>query len=145
MMKFILLSLVFCCLLNMPLAQTTVGLDKALAYITGQQGAFENFALSEDDIYLSSSHVSSISGVSHIYLQQKKDGIDILNAVGSVHLDSNQQIAYASSAFLDITQYVFHSGKSISQLDAYKPFSRLSGFAGIWSNDISRGSGREQS
>lgn len=76
--------------------------QKAIGYITSQEGPFTEVNLSSDDLRISSSHVSSISGVEHIYFQHLYDGIDIINSVGSVHFDRSGDVAHATNSFVDI-------------------------------------------
>ncbi|MEO0469197.1 MAG: M36 family metallopeptidase [Bacteroidota bacterium] len=62
----------------------------------------KDFALKELDVQsplISDQYTSAHNGISHVYLQQQLDGIPILNAIASVHLDANGSVVYASSTW----------------------------------------------
>ena len=46
------------------------------------------------------SHVSSISGASHVYLQQKKNGLLVDNGIMSIHVDKNNNLINIHDQFV---------------------------------------------
>lgn len=117
-MKIILISLAFFGLLSSANSQLYPFNIKANEYILNHQGAFKDLSLDSNDFCVSSSHVSSVSGVRHIYYQQRMEDIDILNVVGSVHLNKDQNVAHATSGFLNTSEYSMQSAKALTELDA---------------------------
>ncbi len=74
-----------------------------------QEEAKVKFLASESNDHLSaesdkfatitSDHVSSISGIHHVYFQQTYNAISIYNAVGSAHFNSSRELIHATSQF----------------------------------------------
>ncbi|MCB0665909.1 MAG: M36 family metallopeptidase, partial [Saprospiraceae bacterium] len=118
MKNLTLIPLALLCHVVFIAAQPAQNLTKANSYILNQQGAFKNVSLALEDFHVSSSHISSLSGVEHIYYQQSIDGIDILNAVGSVHINKEQEVAHATSGFLNASGFNLQNAKVLAGLDA---------------------------
>lgn len=118
MKKLTLIPLALLCHVAFIAAQPVQSLTKANSYILNRQGAFKDVSLASEDFHVSSSHISSLSGVEHIYYQQSIDGIDILNAVGSVHINKEQEVAHATSGFLNAADFNLQNTKILSGLDA---------------------------
>ncbi|KAI8817568.1 Fungalysin metallopeptidase-domain-containing protein [Fimicolochytrium jonesii] len=51
------------------------------------------------DIRISSEHTSDHNGVTHVYLQQYADGLEIVNGVGNVNLDRSGQVISFGDSF----------------------------------------------
>ena len=92
--------------------------QKAREYITTGQGVFNGLEMTSDQLRISSEHISSISGVHHIYYQQMHNGIDIVQSVGSVHLDEAKNVAYATNGFVNMDNIRFSSGRIFSSAES---------------------------
>ncbi len=125
MNKRIFTLLRFLCLFTFTLsvnglwAQSQTPLDIALRHIEENH---KNWELTKDDIsdmLITDSHVSSISGVSHIYFKQTHQGIGIENAILNVSIDDNGNVLTAGNRFIvDAATKISTSTPSISQEEA---------------------------
>ena len=88
--------------------------QKAKQYVSSGQGSFEGSEIKSNDLRISAQHVSSISGVLHIYLQEQHRGIDVLGSVGSVHLDQDREVAYSTNDFIYLPNRQVVSSRGIS-------------------------------
>ncbi|MCB0687965.1 MAG: M36 family metallopeptidase, partial [Saprospiraceae bacterium] len=120
MMKIIFLHLALFGSLMVASAQTANNFQQASNYILSRQGVFNQTTMQSGDLYITSSHVSSISGVEHIYLQQTVGGIDVLNGVGSVHLDRSGKVAYGTSEFYNVDQFTIQRSKNLDHKNAIR-------------------------
>ena len=119
-MKIIFLHLALFGSLMVASAQTANNFQQASNYILSRQGVFNQTTMQSGDLYITSSHVSSISGVEHIYLQQTVGGIDVLNGVGSVHLDRSGKVAYGTSEFYNVDQFTIQRSKNLDHKNAIR-------------------------
>lgn len=78
--------------------------SSAIDYITGHAGSFAEAKTTQEELRISSSHISSISGVEHIYIQQTKNGIDIRDAYASVHIDPSGKVLHSQNSLVEVTQ-----------------------------------------
>ena len=70
-------------------------------------------------IRITSDHVSSVSGIHHLYFMQEHEGIGIYNAVGSAHFNQNQQLIQIHEAFEDkLSERVSSTSPSLSADEA---------------------------
>lgn len=79
--------------------------SKSYNFIIEGKGSFSTIQLTEEELHLSSAHVSSVSGVSHFYFQQRWNDIDIFNAVGSVHIDNEGVVRHTTNNFINPDNY----------------------------------------
>lgn len=118
MKKLILFTLAIFCLIFPVLGQSPEFSTKADAFIINRQGVFKGTTVTSNDFHISSTHISSLSGVRHIYYQQKWEGVDILDAVASVHLDRDQNVAHATSGFINASDYAVRKERTLDNRDA---------------------------
>ncbi len=91
--------------------------QEAHSYITDSQGPFAEANISSEDLKVSSEHISSVSGVRHVYYQQVKDGIDVLQGQASIHL-SEDEVIYAHNRLVDLEGLTILSNNQVSALEA---------------------------
>ncbi|MFC4635547.1 M36 family metallopeptidase [Dokdonia ponticola] len=79
-----------------------------------------NSLTSEDTAYvITSEHVSSLSGVHHIYYRQAINGIEIQGTESSLHIANDGTLAKAHTNFISgVTSQIKSSGASLSASDA---------------------------
>ncbi|TPX40516.1 hypothetical protein SeMB42_g05963 [Synchytrium endobioticum] len=65
----------------------------------GVQYAMERLGIERDGIVVSSSHTAHHTGVTHVYLQQVVDGLEVVNAVANVNVDGHGRIISFGSSF----------------------------------------------
>ncbi len=87
------------------IAQSDEVKSMATGFITNHQGIFSEEETGSNDIYIASSHISSISDVAHIYFQQTVGGIDVVNAMASVHVDRNNEIFHTTNRLIRPSQF----------------------------------------
>lgn len=73
------------------------------------------------ELSLSSTHTSQLSGITHYYFQQSYLGIPIHNAIGSIHLDPSGKIQYGNFPFYEtLTQRIKTTSPGIAPESARK-------------------------
>ncbi|KAJ3056991.1 Fungalysin/Thermolysin Extracellular metalloproteinase 5 [Rhizophlyctis rosea] len=121
--------------------------DAAVEYVA------ETLGLPQTSFSVSSSHRSKHSGVTHIYLQQLVDGVEVSNGVANVNLDNaNRVISFGHSFHLGTNDSSERSGTqqplvianadadaSIPQKHASPPSIRVNGFVNLASNAVPLG------
>lgn len=75
-------------------AQIQTPLDLALRHIEQQYAEWGYTANDIADLGVSSQHQSSLSGIQHLYLIQRVQGIEIYNAILNISIDANGQVVH---------------------------------------------------
>src|SRR5690554_2667537 len=82
--------------------------------------SLEELIKQKNDTYvITKQHVSSISGVHHIYLRQAINGIEVYGTESSIHIDKNGKVLVAHNKFLaDIQATLKSNAQGISAKQA---------------------------
>jgi len=75
-------------------AQSQTALDIALRHIEQNAQAWELDQADVSDMIITDSHISSISGVAHIYFKQRHQGIEVENAIINVSITSDGKVLH---------------------------------------------------
>lgn len=105
------------------MAQQQSKLDLALRFIENQHSAW---ALSKDDISdlaVSDMYESENNGVTHIYLIQRYDGIEIHNAITSVHVTKDGKVFDSPSRFYSNIKQKINTTRN--KLDAVQALTQV--------------------
>ncbi len=77
---------------------------------------------------VTSEHTSSISGISHIYIRQAIDGIEVMGTESSLHAKNGKTIVSHVNFVDDITSTVKRTSASVSASQAIRSVSREMGY-----------------
>lgn len=118
--------------------QNTNFLEKAVQHLSEHH---EDFSLTTNDlgdIILSSSYVSKHNGVTHTYLIQRYQGIEIHNAIANVHFTEDGKPFYAKSQFVGrIQDRIQSNSPSLHAKDAVKSAATTLGYPSFNPKQIS--------
>ena len=81
-------------------AQTHSKLEIALTHIEENAKDWDLNPSDIQDVYLNKSFTSAHNQVTHLYLSQRYQGIEIYNAINSIHIDVNDNVAFAENRFI---------------------------------------------
>ncbi len=109
---YIILIILLLCIINNSNAQIQTPLDRSLRFV--EQQSTDWGLLPEDirDLAVTDMYRSSHNGITHVYLIQRFSGIEIFNAITSVHVSDNGKIFDSPSRFY---------GQINSKINATKP------------------------
>jgi len=82
------------------IAQTQSKFDIALTHIQEYAKEWDLNPNDIQDIYLNKSFTSAHNQVTHLYLSQRYQGIEIYNAINSIHIDADDNVAFAKNRFI---------------------------------------------
>jgi len=101
----------------------------------------EKWNLTELDLQnpaISSSYKSKINGVTHYYLIQRVNGIEVYNAISNVHINKDGKVFYAQSRFVsDAQSKVATTSPAINPEQAVKRVAKELGYASFAPKAIS--------
>ncbi len=110
-----LLSLALLLAANFIWAQSQSVLDIALRHIEQNAQTWELEQADVSDMLITDSHISSISGVAHIYFKQRYQGIEVENAIINVSITADGKVLHAGKrAIPSIASKVNATAASIS-------------------------------
>ena len=99
----------------------------AINYIKSHTALFGLNSGDVADIRIIDENTDDQTGISHVYLTQLYKGINIYNAVAGIHMNSNNEVVYASSNFQgNLDQKAIDAAPSLSaNTSASKAFQHL--------------------
>ncbi|MFK7807554.1 MAG: M36 family metallopeptidase, partial [Saprospiraceae bacterium] len=104
---------------NMLTAQSQTPLDIALRHIENNYKSWELTQQDVNDLAVSSSHISTVSGAAHIYFNQQHQGIGIHNAITNVAVSDEGEVIFAGNNFTaNIAEKVNTTTATLSAEDA---------------------------
>ena len=117
MRSFLALSLLLAA--NFIWAQSQSALDIALRHIEQNAQEWQLDKADVSDMIITDSHVSSISGVAHIYFKQRYQGIEVENAIINVSITADGKVLHVGKrAIANIATKANATAASISAEDA---------------------------
>ncbi len=110
-----LLSLALLLAANFIWAQSQSALDIALRHIEQNAPTWELDQADVSDMIITDSHISSISGVAHIYFKQRHQGIEVENAIINVSITADGKVLHVGKrAIPNIASKINATAASIS-------------------------------
>lgn len=96
-------------------AQSQSALDIALRHIEQNAQTWDLNQADVSDMVITDSHISSISGVAHIYFKQRHQGIEVENAILNVSIDADGKVLHTGNrAIADIASKVNTTSATIN-------------------------------
>jgi hypothetical protein len=82
-----------------------------------------------NDYVITGEHISSVSGIKHIYLRQAINGIEVASTDSSIHLDAFGKAIASHDNFIDnIEATVIHSAKTLNPTQAINKVASYMGY-----------------
>ena len=114
-----LLSLLLALFANIGIAQIQTPLEAGLRYVESKSEAWNLVQSDINDIAVNSMYASKHNGVTHIYFIQRHEGIEVYNAITSVHITPEGGVHSVGNRFVNnLNQKINRTTPNLSAKEA---------------------------